>query len=192
MPRKPCRRIDLRPRLQALAAARLIRAGGMIAHATATVPGVAVSPWQPAGIARLLRFKGRPGPFLILADSVHTAMRLVPFFTPGLRRLMRDSWPGRTTLVFRARPGLPPCCYERGMMAVRVDASPFVRELAHHSGGLILSSSLNRRGQATQGLARRRRWHWQRHLAAMVPGQAGQGTPSAIWRVRHRRMERLR
>lgn len=170
----------------------MIRAGGLVAHATATVPGVAASPWQPAGIQRLLRFKQRPGPFLVLADATRTAMRLAPFFTPGLRRLMRQSWPGRTTLVFRARPGLPACCYQRGWLAVRVDASPFVRELARRCGGLMLSSSLNRRGQATQALNRRWRWRWHRHLAALLPGEAGEGIPSTIWRVRGRRTERLR
>jgi L-threonylcarbamoyladenylate synthase len=170
----------------------MIRAGGLVAHATATVPGVAASPWQPAGMRRLVHFKQRPGPFLVLADTARTAMQLAPFFTPGLRRLMRESWPGRTTLVFHARPGLPACCYQRGTLAVRVDASAFVRDLARRSGGLILSSSLNRRGQATAALDRRRRWRWQRHLAALLPGAAGEGMPSTIWRVRGRRTERLR
>jgi L-threonylcarbamoyladenylate synthase len=188
----PSGRAELRPRLQTLAAARMIRAGGLVAHATATVPGVAASPWQPAGVKQLLRFKQRPGPFLILADAPRTAMRLAPFFTPGLRRLMHESWPGRTTLVFRARPGLPACCYQGGRLAVRVDASPFVRQLARRCGGLVLSSSLNRRGQATQALDRHWRWRWHRHLAALLPGEAGEGTPSAIWRVRGRRTERLR
>lgn len=184
--------MDPRFRLQALAAARLIRAGGLVAHATATVPGVAASPSQPAGLTRLLRFKQRPGPFLVLADTIHTAMGLAPFFTPTLRRLMRDSWPGPTTLVFRARPGLPACCYERGWLAVRVDASPFVRRIARDAGGLVLSSSLNRRGGATRALTRSLRWRWHRYLTALLPGEGGAGTPSTILRVRRRRIERLR
>jgi len=163
-----------------------------VAHATSTVPGVAASPYSPEGLGRLIRFKQRPGPFLILADSVPAAARLAPYFTPGLRRLMRDSWPGRTTLVFRGRPGLPPCCYRRGAVAVRVDASGFVRELARRCGGYALSSSLNRRGGATRPLTRSLRWRWQRHLAALVPGEAGGGTPSTMLRLHGRRVRRLR
>jgi L-threonylcarbamoyladenylate synthase len=176
----------------ALAAAQAIRAGGLVAHATSTVPGVAASPWQPQGLRRLVRFKQRPGPFLILAESTHAAARLTPFFSPELRRLMHDSWPGRTTLVFRGRPGLPSCCYRRGAVAVRVDASGFVRELAQRCGGIMLSSSLNRRGNTTQALTRRWRWRWQRHLTALLPGEDGGGTPSTMLRIRGRRIRRLR
>jgi L-threonylcarbamoyladenylate synthase len=190
--RKPFRRIDLRSRFKALAAARSIRAGGLVAHATSTVPGVAASPWQPQGLRRLVRFKQRPGPFLILAESMHTAAGLAVALSPELRRLMHDSWPGRTTLVFRGRPGLPSYCYRRGNVAVRVDASPFVRELAQRCGGIMLSSSLNRRGNTTQALTRQLRWRWQRHLAALMPGEDGGGIPSTMLRIRGQRTHRLR
>jgi L-threonylcarbamoyladenylate synthase len=156
------------------------------------VPGVAASPWSPEGLRRLIRFKQRPGPFLVLAGSVQAAARLAPFFTPELRRLMHDSWPGRTTLVFRGCPGLPVCCYQRGEVAVRVDASDFVRALSRHCGGYVLSSSLNRRGGITRPLTRSLRWRWQRHLAAVVPGAAGAGSPSTMLRLRGRRIHRLR
>ncbi len=163
-----------------------------MAHGTSTVPGVAASPWQPQGLRRLARFKQRPGPFLVLADSISTAAHLAVALSSDLRQLMHSSWPGRTTLVFRARPGLPSCCYQHGAMAVRVDASPFVRDLAGLCGGLILSSSLNRRGAVTPPLTRKLRWRWQRHLAVLVPGEGGSGTPSAMLRIRGRRTRQLR
>lgn len=169
-----------------------MRAGGLVAHGTSTVPGVAASPFSQQGIGRLIRFKQRSGPFLVLAESIHAASRLARFFTPELRRLMRSSWPGRMTLVFRGRPGLPSCCFKRGEVAVRVDASDFVRELARHCGGYVLSSSLNRRGGSTRELDRRLRWRWQRHLAALVPGEAGGGSPSTMLRLHGRRTVRLR
>ncbi|MDX8402116.1 MAG: Sua5/YciO/YrdC/YwlC family protein, partial [Mariprofundaceae bacterium] len=103
--------------------ARLLRDGGLIAHATGTVAGVAAIP-APDAIRRLQRFKQRRGPFLMLADSMRTALALARRRPAALRRLMRQDWPGPVTLVYAARPpaGRATTLCPHGRAAVRVDA----------------------------------------------------------------------
>jgi len=170
----------VRRKLATLKAARLIRCGGLVGHMTGTVAGVAASPLHRRGPLRLQRFKQRRGPFLLLADSSSRALRLAARMRPALRSLMREHWPGPVTLVFPAVPGLPTCCYRRGKVAIRVDADPETRRLAKLAGGLLLSSSLNRRSGRTAIPGRRLHLRWHRHLSACLPGGSGTGKASKI------------
>lgn len=170
-------------KMRVLRAGRLIRRGQAIAHATSTLPGIAALP-TPAGLRRVQRFKGRRGPFLLLAASKRQAARLVRFFSPELRRRMQSVWPGNTTLAFPARPGLAKALYLKGMLAVRVDTDPGVRLLAKVCGGLLLSSSLNRKGGpwCMPGRAVRMRWH--RYIATAESGAVMAGAPSRLLAIR--------
>jgi len=181
------RRFSLRSRIQAklaaLRAASMLVRGGVMAHHTATLPGIAAAPMSSQSVAKLMAFKQRQGPFLLLADSIHTALSLVRFHSPALRQLARQSWPGSTTLVFAGKPGLPACCYRDGKLAVRVDASLQACQLAAACGGLLISSSLNRKGkmpvQPDRALVMRSR----RMLSGYLHGRAGSGTASRMLRI---------
>ncbi|PIX53443.1 MAG: translation factor [Zetaproteobacteria bacterium CG_4_9_14_3_um_filter_54_145] len=171
-------------KLAALRAARLLGNDGVIAHHTATLPGVAAAANNRKAAARLVHFKQRRGPFLLLADHAATAARLVRYFSPALRRQMRSVWPGPVTLVFPARPGLPACCYHKGLVALRVDGSLQTRQLARTCGGLLLSSSLNRRGKTARqpDISAHLRLH--RYLAGRIQGAPSAGKASSIVRIR--------
>ncbi|RMH60703.1 MAG: translation factor [Zetaproteobacteria bacterium] len=168
-----------------------MRQGDMIAHHTATLPGIAAIPTRKA-IARMQRFKQRAGPFLLLAADAATALRLARFFPPQLRRLARSCWPGPITLVFPARPGLPPACYQRGHIAVRVDAEACCRLLARKAGGLLLSTSLNRRGRPPLKLSRQQTFRLHRHLDGRLLAGQSSGKASRIIRVHRDRIRILR
>jgi len=155
----------------------------VIAHATATLPGVAAAPQSPEAVRRLIHFKQRSGPFLLLADSASRALSLARYRSPALRRLARSSWPGPVTLVFAGKPGLPPCCYFRGKLAVRVDAAPQARQLAAACGGLLISSSLNRRGGESQQPDFRLQMRAHRHLHGRLIGVDASGKPSSVLRI---------
>jgi L-threonylcarbamoyladenylate synthase len=161
-----------------------LKQGGIIAHETATLPGIAANPYSRQSVQRLQRFKQRRGPFLLLADSTRTALHLARFFSPELRRQARQSWPGPVTLVFAARPGLPKSCYQHSMLAVRVDADAATRHIAKCCGGLLLSSSLNRKGGAVRSANRKTHMRWYYHLNGRVSGTDAQGSPSTIIRIR--------
>jgi len=170
-------------KLAALRAASLLRHGGLVAHHTATLPGVAAQPGSRQSVTKLIQFKQRSGPFLLLADSIATAMSLARYHSPELRRQACALWPGPVTLVFVGKPGLPACCYRKGMIAVRVDSSAQTRHLAAVCGGLVISSSLNRKGgvQAQPNLTCRMRRH--RFLRGCLTGMQSSGKASSIVRV---------
>jgi L-threonylcarbamoyladenylate synthase len=111
-------------------------------------------------------------------------MSLARFVSPKLRKLARQCWPGPVTLVFAARPGLPEACYQHSMLAVRVDADVATRRMAKCCGGLLLSSSLNRKAGAVRSAERKLHMFWHRHLDGRVSGSTAQGRPSSIIQIR--------
>jgi len=157
--------------------------GGAVAHHTDTLPGIAAAPSSRQSVAKLMYFKQRQGPFLLLADSIHTALSLARYYSPSLRRLARQAWPGATTLIFVGKPGLPACCYQHGMLAVRVDASFQTCQLAAACGGLLISSSLNRKGEAPAQPGRKLFMRSRRRLNGFLNGCVGSGKASSILRV---------
>lgn len=180
--RKRGHKIDARTRMRWLKAARILKQGGLLAHPTSTISGVAASPNHPSSLRRLQRFKGRKGPFLLIADGLRTVARLPRFYPPALRHALRH-WPDRTTILFPARPILPPCLYRGSFLAVRVDAHPGCCLLARACGGLFLSSSLNRHGKPVRQPQRRLLYRWHRYLDGWLPAADGQGKPSRLMKV---------
>lgn len=176
--------LQLRSKLAALRAAKVLKRGGIIAHHTGTLPGVAAVPRNRRALDRVIRFKQRNGPFLVLADSRRSAARLIRHYSPELRRQMRKAWPGPCTLLVPARPGLDSRLYRNGTLALRIDGSLQARQLAKASGGLLLSSSLNRRGGVTRAPSLRMRMRWHRHIDMALSGPAGSGKASVLMRVR--------
>jgi len=170
-------------KLAALKSASRLSQGSLIAHHTATLPGVTVAPQSSQAIGKLMHFKQRSGPFLLLADSIATAMSLARYISPKLRQTARQTWPGPVTLVFAGKPGLPACCYHKGNLAVRVDASLQARQLAAATGGLLISSSLNRRGLIPIQPGYKLLMRSHRHLNAYLAGTAGSGKASSIIRI---------
>jgi len=170
-------------KLRALRAGRVLSQGGCLAHRTSTLPGIAADPNKLQAIRQLQRFKQRAGPFLMLADSVSTALQQARYISPALRRLAHASWPGAVTLIIPAKPGLHRACYKKNSMAIRVDGSPQTRILAHACGGLLLSSSLNRRKQSPFQAGRSMQLRLHVFLNGRLVGEASSGKASKIMRV---------
>ncbi|PIO90332.1 MAG: translation factor [Zetaproteobacteria bacterium CG06_land_8_20_14_3_00_59_53] len=168
--------------MQCLRMARLLNAGGLIAHHTGTLPGIASRPDRPDAIRRLRRFKQRSGPFLLLADSQTTALGLCTRLPAGLRRHMRKLWPGPATFIVAsagaAAGGMSPACFSGRNVAVRVDADAACRYLAGLCGGWLVSSSLNRRSDAARQPHRGLRMRWHRHLSGSLNAVTGKSSAS--------------
>lgn len=161
----------------------MLRQGGCIAHATATLPGIAADPNSKQAVKLLQRFKQRQGPFLLLADSIATALRQARYISPILRKAARSSWPGSVTLVIPAKPGLHQACYNKSSLAIRVDASEATRVLAKGCGGLLLSSSLNRKSKKTNKPDRKTALRFTPFLSARLSCDQSSGKASQIMRV---------
>jgi len=134
-------------------------------------------------VKRLCRFKQRRGPFLLLADSQQSANSLCTYLPSRLRRSMRRLWPGPATFIVpssKKTGRLNPACFSGRSIAVRVDADAACRYLAKLCGGLLISSSLNRRSEPVQTPGRRLRMRWHRHISATLSFGGGSGSASCL------------
>ena len=132
-----------------VAAARALRAGGVVAYPTEGVWGLGCDPRNRAAMERLLALKRRDpakGVILLAADLD----QLTPFvrLTAEQRAYLSQRWPGPETWVVPARLGMPR--WLRGAhptLAVRVSAHPPAAALARAFGGPVVSTSANRSGR---------------------------------------------
>ena len=91
-------------------AARILRAGGLVAFPTETVYGLGADATNGTAVARIFEAKGRPrfNPLIAHVESLDAARDLVQFNGEALA-LAEKFWPGPLTLVLPKRPrrGLP-------------------------------------------------------------------------------------
>jgi len=161
--------------------ARQLRGGQLLAHHTATLPGVAALPEHPVALARLRRFKQRQSPFLILISptlrSRLDARRWITWRSPTMRQWIRRCWPGTTTLLLPATLRAPSAAQHHGVIALRMVDDPATQRLLVRCGGTLYSSSLNRQGGTPRMLAPRLRRRWN---IITLQGSCGSGQPSSI------------
>lgn len=121
-----------------------IARSGLIVIPTDTVYGVAADAFDPTGVRRLLRAKGRgrdmPSPVLIAGPDV------LPALTTGVsaeaRELADAFWPGGLTLIFRQQASLRwDLGDSRGTVAVRVPDQRDALDLLQATGPLAVSSA---------------------------------------------------
>jgi len=164
-------------------AKRVLDAGGLVAHPTEGVWGLACDPLHPAAVARLLAAKDRdPGKGLILI--AHDQRALLAFLADEPERLERASatWPGPVTWLLRAAPDIPGWLTgNRSVVAVRVTDHPVASALCRTFGGVLVSTSANRSGRPTA----RNLWQVRRQLGdwvdfALAGACTRPGRPSTI------------
>src|SRR5579859_5907382 len=90
-------------------AARLIRAGRLVAFPTETVYGLGANALDAAAVERIFIAKGRPhtSPLIVHVDSVAMARGLAKEWPPAADVLTARYWPGPLTLVLPKQPSIP-------------------------------------------------------------------------------------
>ncbi len=165
-------------------ASRIVRAGGVIAHATEAVYGLACDPLNGEAIHRLLAMKRRsPRKGLILiAMDISQLEVFVSFPTREIRQRVLATWPGPVTWVLPVRDGVPPWLTGgRGELAVRVTAHPQARVLCGMAGPLV-STSANPSGSRPARDLQRVRAYFGPRLDYLLPGHlGGDARPSRIF-----------
>lgn len=162
------------PRLRA--AARVVRAGGLIAYPTEAVYGLGCNPRDERAVRRLLALKRRPmrkGLILIAADFAQLAPFLRPL-SPTDLGLLTATWPGPHTWLIPTRPDTPRWLRGRhDTLAVRVTAHPLAAALCRACGHPLVSTSANLSGHppARTTLAVRRQLG--RNLDYILAGPTG-------------------
>ncbi len=127
-------------------AAKLLRAGGVVAFPTETYYGLAVDPFNPAALDRLFRVKQRPSrlPILVLVGK-RSQLPLLTSEVPSLyHSLMKIFWPGPLTLIFPALPTLPhQLTGQTGTVGIRYSPHQVANDLIDAFKGPITATSAN-------------------------------------------------
>jgi L-threonylcarbamoyladenylate synthase len=126
-------------------AAKVLRAGGVVALPTDTVYGIGVALDTPGGIERLFAAKRRPPDkgIMLLLDEAAQAER-IGVMTPAAVSLAAACWPGGLTVVVPRRPDVSlPDALTGGSptIGLRVPAHDAPRALARAVGALPVTSA---------------------------------------------------
>lgn len=127
-------------------AARLLRAGRLVAIPTETVYGLAADALNPSAVAAIFEAKQRPAfdPLIVHVADRNAAMDVVEQFPPLAERLAIAFWPGPLTLVLPRRSCIPDLVTS-GLpgVGVRVPAHPLTQQLLKAAGRPLAAPSAN-------------------------------------------------
>jgi L-threonylcarbamoyladenylate synthase len=129
------------------AAARLLRAGRLVAFPTETVYGLGANALDSEAVARIYAVKGRPptSPLIVHVSSIDMAQSLVTSWPEVANQLARCFWPGPLTLVLEKQPTIP-AIVTAGLSTVglRVPSHPVALALIKAAGVPLAAPSANR------------------------------------------------
>lgn len=127
-------------------AARIVRAGGVVAYPTEAVFGLGCLPDDRAAVLRLLALKRRSWRkgLIVIGASLAQLERYVELPPEPLRGEILASWPGPVTWVLPAKSGAPRWVSGgRDTLAVRWTAHPIAKRLCERAGSALVSTSAN-------------------------------------------------
>ena len=134
-------------------AARVLRAGGLVAFPTETVYGLGADATNAEAVARLYEAKGRPSFNPLIAHVIDAAAaRALAHFDHAAERLAEAFWPGPLTLVLPRRTNCPVAeLATAGLdtIAVRVPSHPIARAILAAVGRPLVAPSANRSGHVS-------------------------------------------
>jgi L-threonylcarbamoyladenylate synthase len=136
-------------------AARIIRAGGVVAFPTETVYGLGADATKGQAVARIFEAKGRPrfNPLIVHVADLEAALGLAEFNEKALA-LARHFWPGPLTLVLPLSQHPTHRISElvtAGLetVAIRIPAHPAARDLLAAAAVPIAAPSANKSGRVS-------------------------------------------
>ena len=182
-----CRLNSSADHFHVLRAARHLRAGGLVAHATEGVWGLACNPFDGSAVARLLMVKNRnPGKGLIVIGAAASCFEPeLAALSAGHRARIESSWPGAVSWLVPNRR-FPWWISGTGsshenLVAIRVPGHAQSRAICAAFGGPLVSTSANPSGRpATANELHVRRW-FQFSVDYVVPGHtAARNRPSEL------------
>lgn len=167
-------------------AARALRAGGLVVHATEGVWGLACDPFSREAVATVLAVKRRrpeKGLIVVAADAEDFAPELSSLSSAAAAEITA-TWPGPVTWLVRSERFPHWITGGRPKVAIRVPGHEQARRLCREFGGPIVSTSANLAGRPAaknrfQAAAFASR---QSEVSYLLPGETGAGVsqPSQI------------
>ncbi len=141
------RRFVIRPGIDVLEAAELLRAGNLVVFPTETVYGLGARVDLDEAVAGVYAVKGRPkgNPLIVHVDSLEMAERY-GVFGEAERALLTEFAPGPLTVVVPLRRGSLSSLVTAGgtTVAIRIPDSDIALELIRHVGVGLAAPSANR------------------------------------------------
>ncbi len=134
-------------------AARLLRAGRLVAFPTETVYGLGADATSETAVARVYAAKGRPAFNPLIAHVVNlAAAKAQGIFSADALRLAERFWPGPLTLVLPLAPNATVCAAARAgrsTIALRVPSHPTALSLLGAVNLPLAAPSANRSGRVS-------------------------------------------
>lgn len=149
-------------------AARLLRAGELVAIPTETVYGLAANAFDEAAVLQVFAAKQRPSfdPLIVHIGHRDDVGRVAKDLPPGAEALMDAFWPGPLTLVLPKRPEVPDLVTSGlDTVAVRMPAHPLTRKLLQLLDFPLAAPSANPFGYVSPTTAQ----HVAEQLGAKLP-----------------------
>jgi L-threonylcarbamoyladenylate synthase len=128
-------------------AAKVLRAGGLVAFPTETVYGLGANALDAEAVSRVFAAKGRPAnnPVIVHIAEAKQAEDLVTLWPETAALLASRFWPGPLTLVLSQRPSIPDIVTAGGpTVAIRMPAHPVALALLRAVQVPIAAPSANR------------------------------------------------
>ena len=113
-------------------AARILRAGGLVAFGTETVYGLGANALDEHAVARIYEAKNRPhfDPLIVHIADTGWLDRLAEKLSPAAQSLANTFWPGPLTMVL-PKKNIVPDLVTSGLpsVAIRIPSHPLALEL---------------------------------------------------------------
>jgi len=150
--------IDREQHNQIEAAARLLRAGGVVAFPTETVYGLGADAANPQAVRRIFEIKGRPADHPLIVHIADAALldQWAEEIPEAARRLAERFWPGPLTLILRRQPHVPDAVTGgQDTVGLRVPDHPVALALLQKLGPekALAAPSANRFGRISPTMA---------------------------------------
>lgn len=175
-------------------AARLLKAGELVAVPTETVYGLAADALDSNAVRRIFEAKGRPAhnPLIVHVASIEMARACVVQWPQRADELARKHWPGPLTLVLPKAANIPNEVTAGGdTVAIRWPYHPFMQAVIRACGFPVAAPSANRSNEVSPTNVA--------HVVASLKGRIGLaidggqcqvGIESTVYDVLHNRVLR--
>lgn len=137
-------------------AARIIKAGGLVAFPTETVYGLGADALNPEAAARIYTAKGRPSdnPLIVHISRFEALTGIAVHIPDKARKLGEQFWPGPLTMIFEKNNKVPlETTGGLDTVAVRMPHHSAALALIEASTGYIAAPSANTSGKPSPTLA---------------------------------------
>jgi L-threonylcarbamoyladenylate synthase len=158
-------------------AARLLRAGEVVALPTETVYGLAANALSAEAVAKIFELKGRPraNPIIVHVASLSMARECVASWPASADKLAQAFWPGPLSIVLPRAKAIPPLVTAGGpTVGVRWPSHPFIQAVIEACGFPLAAPSANPSNRVSPTNARHVQKYFGSRIALIIDGGQSQ------------------